>query len=969
MKKMAPLSLSGLQSTTRRLILPLMIGMLLIPLFLTLPAQNQSTPTAKPFTPHEIRVLVISPDLLYTSGAGLLISDLARYGFNITLNASPTSINPDYLNDNKTALLEQYDAVILHGIQGFPPSKVSVEELDHFTDYRGMLIVIGNALFTNETSGQFWENTFTSTQVAKLEQRLGVDFVGYLTTPFHNNGTFNLVDKSIRGVPETLSYTTVYNQSICRQFAITPTAATEIYNFTTQSGLTTAGVTFYRNSTTGAVGVYIQGSYIHADEMPISSRKIRYLGLVDTKTRASLIGSLVAFSFGADIGTVIKPQPLATIRLDGLGERAFNDAYLNASLANFNAAVDNYNIVPTIAFTDFNDLYPQYWQKIVPTALSQLNTRYRDWEYSSNLRNKNLTLMTQSEIGTLIQSVKSNFSEFGMDLFSTSATSAGLWNQALLETMASENLYLLDSARDHASLVKDYSDWWSLRVVSGAISHNGVRMTDKSVENFTQFGYNQDYLHYLYFSIRDRLALSVVNGFPSLAYGVSNFRWNQVGTYSMQTVYRNLTTEILDIRFVPLVEAALYFGNKWARVENPLRDGSAIDFDLNASAIPDAASIGKGMVWLMIDSVENVADVFVDGQSWRYFDNHSIRLPASNVHVKVVLGERMTPSVISTTRKVTATSWDNRSFVVAVSAAAGLNVTIKMLIPQVGPFVGYWTVYCSEAEKNWGHAFDDSTRVLSFWAISDGSITFSAGSDVVPPLIGRVSYSSIVYSAAVKVKVDITDSGSGVRNAALIYSISGGELINTTMVLEGQSFTGAIPAFPFGTVVSFRIFAEDNAGNSQVSSAYNYRVRDLTPPSVGLPEWDPLTPSADQSVRVAVTVREPEAASGVRYVKLYYSTDGKLFTSVNMESENDTWQAFIPPRNSSGQITFYVQAFDKAGNSMRSRNYSYAVLGTTLPLLPIVIAFAALVGAGGVIFYFVKIRRPHKASAPAGKQP
>jgi len=966
-KNMATEFLCSPCNAARRMALTSMIGVLLIAPFLAFPIQTQ-TASVKPFTPHEVKVLVVSPNQLYHNGAGLLISDLASFGFNITYHASETSLNPDYLNDNKTAQLNQYDVVILHGILGYPPSKVSVEELAHFTDYGGTLVVIGNALFTNETSGQFWENTFTSAPILKLEQRLGVDFTGYLTTPFHNNGIFSLVDRSIKGLPESLSYTTMYNQSINSQFAITLTTASEVYNFTTQSGLTTAGVTFDRNSTTGAVGIYIQGSYIYAEEVPISSRKIRYFGLGDTNSRTSLLGSLIAFSLGVDVETVIKPQPLATIRLDGLGERAFNDEYLKASLANFNAVVDKYGIGPTVAFTEFNNLYPEYWQKVASNTLSQLRAQYRDWEYSSSLRNENLTSMAQSELRTLLQDIKSNFTSLEMDLFSTCATVAGLWNQATLEAMANENLSLLDSAREHATLVKDYSEWWNLSVSSSVVLHTGVRMGDKRIENFTQFGYSQDYLYYLYFSMRDRLALSVVNGFPSLVYGVSNFRWDQVGTYSVETVYKNLSAEIPDISFVPLVEGALYFGNKWIRIENPVRDGLMIDFDLNASAIPDVASIGKGMVWLRINSAESIGGVTIDSQPWFYFDDHSIRLPAGSVHVRVSLGQPTTPSVIRTAHKVITTSWDTQNFVVTVSATTGLNVTLKMLIPQISPFASYWTVYCSEAQRNWGYAFDDSTRVLSFWAISDGAVTFSAGADVIPPLIGKISCSPTVYSANVKVKAEIKDLGSGIKNAILSYSVVGGGWINVTMVLEGNAYVESIPAFPFGTAVAFKVFGEDNAGNWQVSSLYIYKVLDRTPPSVGVPEWSPLAPSSDQSVLVRVAASEPAAASGVRYVKLYYSLDNKMFTPVTMTGENDTWQGSIPPRNSSGTVYFYVQAFDKAGNSMKSPGYSYTVSGMSLPPLPIIVAAVVLVGVMITIFFFVKVRKPRKKASDLAKK-
>jgi hypothetical protein len=58
-------------------------------------------------------------------------------------------------------------------------------------------------------------------------------------------------------------------------------------------------------------------------------------------------------------------------------------------------------------------------------------------------------------------------------------------------------------------------------------------------------------------------------------------------------------------------------------------------------------------------------------------------------------------------------------------------------------------------------------------------------------------------------------------------------------------------------------------------------------------------------------------------------------------------------------MTFYVQAFDKAGNSARSLFYSYAVPGIVVPpLLPIAVAVVILAVTIVIVFYFSRIRRP-----------
>src|SRR3972149_9422539 len=501
----------------------------LIAIFLVMPLLFLSSPetvgasSSTPLTPHDVNVLVVSPRNVYFKGGHYLVSDLARYGFNVTQHTSDSGDISDYLTDPKTANLDQYDAVILHGgYFGQPPTSVSLEEIRHFTNYAGVLLVIGNALFVNQSNGNLWNDFFFSEPLLSIETRLGIVVVDHLrtlgATHFHNNGTFARVSDLIPGLPDHFDYVRGSYPFSQYQMIVEPTNEAEvIHQFTTQNGVSTSGVTFYRNAT-GAVGIYIQGSYIYA-ELPITNQ-IKYFGIADTSRRSALLASLIAYALGKDVNTVIKPQPLANVRLDGLGSDArWDEPYLNASLGNFDAVVDAFNIGPTVGFTD------------IPQS----------------------------------------------------------WNETTLLALTARDLYLLD-------LKKNTGDWWNLRVVQNVILHEGAPVgVSVLYENFTQINADvsraKDALHAEYFSSRDQWALAVLNGFPGYIYNVRNFRRNEVGTYSLQTIVRNLSSEIPDIRFVPLIEAGLYFGNKWVRINNAWRDGSMIEFDVDASAIPRVADI------------------------------------------------------------------------------------------------------------------------------------------------------------------------------------------------------------------------------------------------------------------------------------------------------------------------------------------------------------------------------------------
>ena len=964
----------------RRFLLVALVSMLVSPLLLfsnqQMIASSESLPS-HPLTPHEVKVLAVSPAGLYWKGGHYLISDLARYGFDVTEQTSDDALSVDYRFDSKTSDLSQYQVVILHGgYFGPPPTLVSVEEVSHFTNYSGVLIVIGNALFGNETSRTYWDNTFDSEPVRKLEQRLGVDFTGFFGQDIilHNSGTFTLADNSIEGLPSSLTYTSGHPSGIISEIALQPVEGRTIYDFNTTSpvsGKVTSGVTYYKNPTTGAVGIYIQGSYIYATES--AGPKISYFGLTDSEKRSGLLASLTAYALGSDIGAVIKPQPLATIRLDEVGSPAYDANYLSSSLGYFNSAVDAYSIVPSIAFTDYYDLVPHYWSDVVPSVLGQLKTVYRDWEYSSFLQRKDPRLMTQSQIEFLIESSKGNFSALGMDLFSTIITPLGSWNQSLLNAMANKELYLLELSEGPYAPV----NWWNLQTNSNILVHTGIQMAGAgNIENFTQI--SADILHFEYFKDRDKWSLAVLNGFPSFFFTVTNFRRNEVGTYSLRTIYSNLTSEIPDIRFVPLAEAGMYFANRWVHIKNAVRVSSTVDFDLDASGVPDIAGIGKGMTWLRIGTNETIREVWLDGKRWYFFDDQSIRLPTANVHVKVILGPRATPTVFRSIYKVTDTAWSNKSFDVTATAIEGFNITVMLLIPQVSVFIGdHWNVFCSEPAAKWGYRFDSSSRILLFWALSDGSVTFQVGPDVVPPIIWGVDSSPKWYNSSVLISANITDAQTAVQEVILSYRISSIGWTNITMSVEAGLYIAAIPAFPFETEVQYMLYAFDDIGNLNVTHVFSYIVTDKTPPAIENLDWGPQDPSGADQVLVRVTVTEPEFASGVQDVMLYYYLDQSIvgLRGLNMTLQFSNYSAFIPSQSGGRVVSFFVYASDQAGNTMRTPDYTYTVSGSETSIFqsPIFIgsiaASAALVAAG-VIVYFKKLRkgkselRTQKTKAP-----
>lgn len=933
----------------RRLQVVAIIIILNIPLLFVPLAKSGGSLGPVPLTPHELRVLVVSPADIYYSGGNYLVSDLARYGFNITHQASNDPITTNYLNDSKTSNLGQYDVVIVHGILGFPSAKVSAEEVAHFTGYRGILILIGNALMQNEIADAWWD--LNSAPIRNIDQRLGVNFTGFLGTggAWHNPGNFTLASNSIPGLPQSLSYKTEHYGSISYQLDLTTNGASDVYDFTIVSspsqpldGKTTRGVTFYR-ANDGAVGIYVQGAYIYGSG---SGTEISYFGLTDCQSRSSLLASLIAFSVNKDVNTIIKPQPLANIRLDGVGQYQLSD-YLNASLANFNSFMIAHNITPTLGFVDYLPFTPpiDYWKTVAPDILAQLKSKYRDWEYSTNLRYYPLPdtrTMTQTQVEDLIDSIKGNYSRLGMDLFSTVIAPQGRWNQSTLDAMASRNLCLLE-IRD-----TDYSDWWNLRVNSTVVVHGGAPMLPEAGENFTEPNLDPNSLDYKYFSRRDQWALALVNGFPSFVYFVPNFRWNEVGTYSLRTVYENLTSEVPDVRFVPSIEAGLYFGNKWLNIANASRSGSVIEFDIDASRIPSVVNTGKGMIWLRIDANESIQEVSLNNSQWSYFDEHSIRIPTpdSLLHVRVTLGSSLSPRVEASKYKVTEANYDGFRLQVAIVSARALNVTVDLFLPQVGPFSqDNWNIFTLEVR--WNSYFNAQSRLLRFWTISDGQISFKVG------VFWVVQHTPPLYNSSVTVSANFSALMVTTSNAILSYNGSN-VWTDLTMTPQGELYVAEIPAMRYGTVVYYKLFVLIDSDRWLTTEVFTYKVGDNIPPNIGEPKWDPSDPLIGQSVKVSVSASEPVNASGLGGVDLkYYPSDLITQTQViEMTEENGTWTAEIPGQGGGSTVAFFVSASDNAGNFAATGTYRYTVQLTPIPapLIALIVGIILAAGIGAILY-------------------
>ena len=81
----------------------------------------------------------------------------------------------------------------------------------------------------------------------------------------------------------------------------------------------------------------------------------------------------------------------------------------------------------------------------------------------------------------------------------------------------------------------------------------------------------------------------------------------------------------------------------------------------------------------------------------------------------------------------------------------------------------------------------------------------------------------------VKVNITVTDDVSGVKRTTLLYTYANSSGIWTGVAnmanLEGKIWNATIPAFPYGTNVTYTIIAEDNVGNVITTAEIGYDIQ------------------------------------------------------------------------------------------------------------------------------------------------
>ncbi|MHA1892612.1 MAG: Ig-like domain repeat protein [Promethearchaeota archaeon] len=219
-------------------------------------------------------------------------------------------------------------------------------------------------------------------------------------------------------------------------------------------------------------------------------------------------------------------------------------------------------------------------------------------------------------------------------------------------------------------------------------------------------------------------------------------------------------------------------------------------------------------------------------------------------------------------------------------------------------------------------------------------------SDEVDPTFGTISeanntyYQNTVVTATVQEPRSPTHA-SGVNSVNLNVTFNGGVswLVYSMNLVSGDQFSGAysvsLPTLAYGTNVVYKILASDNENNTAISSNRSFMILDNRKPEFSMVNQTYTSPNYDDEQIIYVLISEGVNASGVndsRVLLFYQNSTGTYNVSMIFHSGagdpylNDWWVGTIPNESRYDQnITYWIQAHDRAGNFNTSNSFSYVI--------------------------------------------
>lgn len=713
-------------------------------------APIQASPSS-PFATHNYKILLLDTSSGTYSGFRHDLLQLTRYGFDVTYDNLGTYLaNPDLT----TYDLSNYDAVVLQSAftTAFHPIRMSEAEVEHFTtDYDGVLIAIGGSMMRNESSGQLWG--WSSSPMQNIEERLGIDFTGVVPCDaerlYTRNGTLTYNGTLISDMPLSLTYNCPKNPYF-NHYRGNVVNASWLYKFTWDT-TDEIGITYYENAT-GAIGVFVNVQWVFAAQVGAGVEVEYYwwgAGNNYTQrdegigTTSEIIARILAHAWNVDFDTIIRPQPLAHFRFDDIGDTGIP---INPP----GWTMDNFDERAVACLTYFNQtlmelgancasiagLYgstqklwgPAYWQNTRAFMLDMQEANL--WEFANHYDHwdgGSFYNWTTDQHKYYLNLTEGNMTQWGFEHPSIQYNPNGNWSPDQWQALQDLGYYtvtLLDEFYDDINPSwKNFATITRIKQPEGIIVHPSENLEGRGVENFTEYSKKNIWFAYQA-SSEDTTFQAWVGSINDVFVYVDHYecwRTGEVGPWRFKTVFWNVTYEIPDIRFVGFREGVGYFAKQNATLDNPTQSGSVIEFDLNASNVETVNTIGKGMVWYVINTTRNskIQSVEIDGSSWYFFDDYTVRLPATNSHVKITLGthDPLIPLISRSDASITSSSYDGYKLSFAAISRNLTNSRTEVYCGDRGEPV---TIYSANGTLTW--SYNASTKTLELSVMHYGPV-------------------------------------------------------------------------------------------------------------------------------------------------------------------------------------------------------------------------------------------------------
>ena len=175
----------------------------------------------------------------------------------------------------------------------------------------------------------------------------------------------------------------------------------------------------------------------------------------------------------------------------------------------------------------------------------------------------------------------------------------------------------------------------------------------------------------------------------------------------------------------------------------------------------------------------------------------------------------------------------------------------------------------------------------------------------------KISYTTLVnVTATILSSVDMSDAHLEVQTDTARQNVS--------MTIAGNKLKASIPVFKYGTNVTYNVTAHADSSIVVRSTNYPllgpYTVGDQSAPTITAPVTNPVAPSVNQTISVAVNVTEPQNASGVSRVYVTCWLSGTPWSADMNATGNNTYSVIIPAQVNDGTLNITVSAMDYAGN-------------------------------------------------------